>query len=63
MYNHKIGLVLSPKLETSAVATLTWRENLQRFLQEVNTFDQVSKITTSGWDQKEQKTNTFDITL
>ena len=46
-----------PAVGQAAAATLTWRENIQRFLQEVNTYDQVSKITTTGWDPKTQKQN------
>src|SRR5439155_3261819 len=43
-------LFKKPKLGESPSAKLTWRENISRFIQEVNTFDQVSKITTTGWD-------------
>ena len=43
-------LFKKPKLGDPPSATLTWKENIGRFIQEVNTFDQVSKITTTGWD-------------
>src|SRR6185503_18618250 len=39
-----------PKLGEAPSAKLIWRENVERFIQEVNTFDQVSKVTSSGWD-------------
>ena len=45
-------LFKKPKLGDPPAAKLVWRENIGRLIQEVNTFDQVSKITTSGWDPK-----------
>src|SRR4051812_49241153 len=48
-------LFKKPKLSDPPAAKLIWRENIGRFVQEVNTFDQVSKITTSGWDPKQAK--------
>jgi len=48
-------LFKKPKLGEPPAAKLVWRENIGRFVQEVNTFDQVSKITTSGWDPKQAK--------
>ncbi|HYY53701.1 MAG TPA: hypothetical protein VE755_12550, partial [Myxococcales bacterium] len=48
-------LFKKPKLGDPPAAKLVWRENIGRFVQEVNTFDQVSKITTSGWDPKQAK--------
>jgi Bacteriophage probable baseplate hub protein len=48
-------LFKKPKLGEPPAAKLIWRENIGRFVQEVNTFDQVSKITTSGWDPKQAK--------
>src|SRR5262249_20132909 len=47
-----------PQLSASAAATLTWRENISRFIQEVNTFDQPTKSTTASWDPKQVQTNT-----
>src|SRR4051812_33353370 len=47
-----------PQLGAEPAATLTWRENISRFIQEVNTFDQASKMTTSGWDPKQAQVNT-----
>src|SRR5207237_6128210 len=40
-------LFKKPKLGEPPAAKLVWRENIGRFVQEVNTFDQVSKITTT----------------
>ena len=48
-------LFKKPKLGEPPAAKLVWRENIGRFVQEVNTFDQVSKITASGWDPKQAK--------
>ena len=48
-------LFKKPKLGDPPAAKLVWRENIGRLVQEVNTFDQVSKITTSGWDPKQAK--------
>ena len=39
-----------PKVGDSPVATLEWMKNIGRLQQEVNTYDQVSKITPTGWD-------------
>jgi len=36
-------------------AKLGLAQNIGRFVQEVNTFDQVSKVTASGWDPKQAK--------
>jgi phage protein D/DNA repair exonuclease SbcCD ATPase subunit len=44
-----------PKIGDPPAARLVWRENIGRFIQEVNTFDQVSKITTTGWDVEKKK--------
>ena len=38
-----------PQIGQGAAAKLVWRENIGRLAVEVNTFDQVSKITSSGW--------------
>jgi len=38
-------LFKKPKLGEPPTAKLVWRENIGRFVQEVNTFDQVSKVT------------------
>src|SRR5437762_2120673 len=48
-------LFKKPKLGDPPAAKLEWREIIGRLVQEVNTFDQVSKITTSGWDPKQAK--------
>jgi Bacteriophage probable baseplate hub protein len=37
-----------PQIGQAAAAKLVWRENIGRLAVEVNTFDQVSKITSSG---------------
>src|SRR5471030_2967083 len=47
-----------PQVVAAPAATLTWRENISRFIQEVNTFDQSSKMTTSGWDPRQAQPNT-----
>jgi len=46
-------LFKKPKLDESPAAKLVWRQNIGRFVQEVNTFDQVSKVTSQGWDPKD----------
>src|SRR6267142_1817938 len=51
-------LFKKPKLGEQPAAKLIWRENIGRLVQEVNTFDQVSKITTSGWDPGQAKNMT-----
>src|SRR5260370_9119654 len=43
------------KVSDSPAAKLTWRENIGRFIQEVNNVGQVSKITTTGWDPDKMK--------
>ena len=48
-------LFKKPKIGDPPAARLVWRENIGRFIQEVNTFDQVSKITTTGWDVEKKK--------
>src|SRR5438105_5369900 len=47
-----------PQIGQGSSAKLVWRENIGRFLMEVNTYDQVSKITTSGWDPEKMKNMT-----
>src|SRR6267142_1922323 len=51
-------LFKKPKVGEPPAAKLVWRENIGRLVQEVNTFDQVSKITTSGWDPGQAKNMT-----
>jgi phage protein D len=44
-----------PRVSEPASAKLTWRENVGRLAVEVNTYDQVSKFSTVGWDPKQRK--------
>ncbi|HYZ90298.1 MAG TPA: hypothetical protein VE620_13455, partial [Myxococcales bacterium] len=44
-----------PQIGQQPAAKLVWRENIGRLAVEVNTYDQVSKITTSGWASKTLK--------
>ena len=48
----------TPQVDGDSVATLTWMQNIGRFVQEVNTFDQVSKVTPTGWDSKQKQAPT-----
>src|SRR5437868_10120119 len=48
-------LFKKPKLTDPPAAKLVWRENINRFIQEVNTFDQASKFTATGWDPDKMK--------
>src|SRR5712672_419290 len=47
-----------PQLGQAAAAKLVWRENIGRFAMEVSTFDQVSKVSTTGWDPDKMKNMT-----
>jgi phage protein D len=47
-----------PQIGQGAAAKLVWRENIGRLAVEVNTFDQVSKITSTGWDPDKMKNMT-----
>ena len=48
----------TPQVSGESVATLTWMQNIGRFVQEVNTFDQVSKVTPTGWDPQQKQAPT-----
>ena len=47
-----------PQIGQGSAAKLVWRENIGRFAMEVNTYDQVSKISSSGWDPDKMKNMT-----
>src|SRR5712672_4192453 len=47
-----------PRIGQAAAAKLVWRENIGRFAMEVSTFDQVSKVSTTGWDPDKMKNMT-----
>ena len=47
-----------PQIGQGPAAKLVWHENIGRLAVEVNTYDQVSKITSTGWDPDKMKNMT-----